>query len=92
MDGRRKNKGVKGNKGGRKSKAEELKVSAYATDAIVAEYGSIEDFWRFMAEQSRRSKDHLFKLLEYAYGKPAQQLDAKVTIEEILVDFDEETD
>lgn len=90
-DGRKNNKGVKG-RAGRKTKAEELKVSAYATDAIVAEYGSIEAFWQFMAQQSRVSKDHLKHLLEYAYGKPNQQLDAKVTIEEILVDFDEDAD
>ena len=86
------NKGVKGNNGGRKSKAEELKVSAYATDAIASEYGSIEAFWKFMAEQSRMSKDHLFKLLEYAYGKPHQQVDANVTLTEIIVDFDEDSD
>lgn len=75
-DGRR-NNGGHSTKGvaGRKSKAEELKVSAYATDAIKAEYGSIEAFWEFLAGQSRESKDHLKMLVEYAFGKAPDKVD-----------------
>lgn len=75
-DGRRHN-GGHSTKGvaGRKSKAEELKVSAYATDAIIAEYGSIEAFWEFLASQSRESKDHLKMIIEYAFGKPQDKVD-----------------
>jgi len=75
MDGRKNNKGVKGNNGGRKTKAEELKVSAYAMGAIKRKYGSIDLFWDHIAEQSIDSKDHLKHLLEYAYGKPSQHVD-----------------
>lgn len=73
-DGRSKNKGIKG-KAGRKPKAEELKVSVYALNAIRKQYGSIEEFWEQIAQESMKSKDHLKMLLEYAYGKPTQQLD-----------------
>jgi hypothetical protein len=74
-DGRRNNKGTKGNNGGRPSKAEELKASAYATDAITKEYGSVEAFWEFIASQSRDSKDHLKMILEYAFGKAPDKVD-----------------
>ena len=75
-DGRR-NNGGHSTKGvaGRKSKAEELKVSVYATNAIKEEYGSIEGFWEFLASQSRESKDHLKMLVEYAFGKAPDKVD-----------------
>ena len=73
-DGRKYNGGAR--KGaGRPSKAEELKVSAYATDAIEKEYGSIQEFWQFLASQSRESKDHLKMIVEYAFGKPQDKVD-----------------
>ena len=75
MDGRKNNKGKIGNNGGRKTKAEELKVSAYALSAIERKYGTIDQFWDHIAEQSFNSKEHLKHLLEYAYGRPAQQVD-----------------
>lgn len=73
-DGRKYN-GGKRKGAGRPSKAEELKVSAYATDAIKKEYGSIEGFWEFLAVESRGSKDHLKMLVEYAFGKAPDKVD-----------------
>lgn len=73
-DGRKHN-GGKRKGAGRPSKAEELKVSAYAMDAIKQEYGSIEAFWEFLASQSRESKDHLKMLVEYAFGKAPDKVD-----------------
>jgi len=57
------------------TKAEETKVSAFATDAIIAQYGSVEAFWEFIASQSRESKDHLKMLVEYAFGKAPDKVD-----------------
>lgn len=57
------------------TKAEETKVSAYATDAIIEEYGSVEAFWEFIAGESRASKDHLKMLIEYAFGKAPDKVD-----------------
>lgn len=73
----RKNNGGHSTKGyaGRKSKAEELKVSAYAINAIKEEYGSQDEFWGLIAEKARDSRDHLKHLLEYAYGKPPKSID-----------------
>ena len=73
-DGRKYN-GGKRKGAGRPPKAEELKVSAYATDAIKKEYGSIEGFWEFLAVESRGSKDHLKMLVEYAFGKAPDKVD-----------------
>lgn len=73
-DGRKNNGGARPG-AGRKSKAEELKVSVYAIDAIKEEYGSQEEFWGLIAKEARESKDHLKHLLEYAYGKPPKSMD-----------------
>lgn len=72
---KRNNHGGKRKGAGRPAKAEELKVSAYATDAIKEEYGSIEGFWEFLAGESRGSKDHLKMIIEYAFGKPQDKVD-----------------
>ncbi len=71
----RKNNGGKRPGAGRKSKAEELKVSAYAQDAIKEEYGSQQDFWGLIAQKARESNAHLRHLLQYAYGKPQDSID-----------------
>lgn len=73
-DGRKNNGGARSG-AGRKPKAEELKVSGYAIDAIKEEYGSQAEFWGLIASKARESKDHLKHLLEYAYGKPSKSVD-----------------
>lgn len=57
---------------GRKTKAKELQLFAYAKDAITAKYGSEQAFWEHIADQSMESLPHLKLLVEYAYGKPQQ--------------------
>jgi len=74
---------------GRPSKAQELKVSGFAIAAIVEEYGSVNKFWRHIAKESLESKDHLKMLLEYAYGKPTQQVTADISLKEVIVDFED---
>ena len=77
---KRKNNGAK--KGvyqgqGRKPKAEEISLIKLGTDAIVKEYGSVERYWQFIANQSKTSFPHMKMLQEYVYGKPKEH----VTIE-----------
>lgn len=62
---------------GRKTKAEELHLSAYAKDAIKVKFGSEQAFWEHIAGKSRDSIQHLKLLLEYAFGKPEQSPPSK---------------
>ena len=78
LDGRKNNKGHVG-KAGRKSKAEELKTKELGTNAIIKVYGSLEEYWEFIAEQSQDSLPHLKLLSEYVLGKPVE---TKVTRKE----------
>ncbi len=61
---------------GRKSKAEELKVRELGTNAIIKVYGSLQEYWEFIAEESKDSMPHLKLLSEYVLGKP---IETKVT-------------
>jgi len=72
MDGRKNNKGKTGNKGGRKSKAEELKAAELGTSAIIDAYGSLDKYWLHIAKESKDSMPHLKMLTEYIYGKPTE--------------------
>lgn len=71
---------------GRKTKAEELQLSAYAKDAIKAKFGSEQAFWEHIAGKSMESLQHLKLLVEYAYGKPEQPV---TTNNDVVVDFGE---
>lgn len=62
---------------GRKSKADELHLSAYAKDAIRAKFGSEQEFWEHIAGKSKESIQHLKLLVEYAFGKPEQSPPSK---------------
>lgn len=73
---------------GRKSKAEELHLSAYAKDAITAKFGSQQAFWEHIAGKSMESLQHLKLLVEYAYGKPEQPTSSKT---EFIVDFKDDS-
>ena len=69
------------------SRDEKLKVSGYAISAIEKEYGSIEQFWAFIAKESVKSKDHLKYLVEYAWGKAPQTVDhgGKVQVNNVIL-------
>lgn len=74
MDGRKNNKGTKGNKGGRKSKDDEQRirdlVSPYV-DGAIDKVVSIMNLAKKDADQLSAAR----LLLEYAFGKPKQQTD-----------------
>lgn len=82
-DGRANNGGAR--KGsGRKPKSEEQKVRKLGINAIEKVYGSIEEYYEWIAIQSRESFPHLKLLQEYVFGKP------KETIEQINHNIDRE--
>ena len=87
MDGRKNNKGTKGNKGGRPSKAEELKASALGSEAIAKVYGSLGQYWEHIAKESLESYPHLKLIHEYVYGKPTEKVDMSVDMPQITVNY-----
>ena len=74
-DGRKNNKGGARKGAGRKSKAEELKVNKYVTDAIIDVYGSIENYYKFLAKEAKVSFQHFKLLQEYGFGKPTDKIE-----------------
>ena len=77
MDGRRNNKGTKGNKGGRPSKAEEMK--------LIKRLSPHEDLaHRKLEEAIELGKDWAIRLFfEYMYGKPKQSVQANIVAEQM---------
>ena len=74
MEDRRKYNG--GHKtAGRKPKAEEQKVRKLGIDAIEKVYGSVEEYYVFIAKESRDSFPHLKLLQEYVFGKPKETIE-----------------
>ena len=75
MDKRKFNRGTIGNKGGRPSKAEELK--------LIEKLKPMEDLaHQKLTEALKNGKDWAIKLFfEYMYGKPKQPIDANVQSE-----------
>lgn len=71
MDKRKNNGGHKTN-GGRKPKAEELRLIELGIEAIEAVYGSQNAYWKHIATESKDSLPHLKLLTEYVYGKPIE--------------------
>ena len=79
MDGRKNNKGVKGNKGGRPPKAEEQKLIEHLSPFHDLAIEKLQD-------AVKDGKDWAIKLyLEYYYGKPKQVLDAQVDSEVTII-------
>lgn len=73
---------------GRKSKADEIKLQEIGIEAIESVYGSQQNYWLFIAEQSKESFAHLKLLTEYLYGKPKETKD--INIKEIpIIDMSE---
>lgn len=60
---------------GRKPKAEELKVQKLGIDAIIDVYGSVEDYYKHIAKESKESFPHLKLLQEYIFGKPKETIE-----------------
>lgn len=60
---------------GRKPKSEELKVQKLGINAIVDVYGSIEDYYKHIAKESKDSFPHLKLLQEYVFGKPKETIE-----------------
>lgn len=87
-DGRKNNKGKKGNKGGgRKPKADEDRIRGFSLAAIKKVYGSEEAGWVYIAEKSKESYPHLKLLWEYTYGKPKETIDLNAKVEQPLYDL-----
>ncbi len=81
MEDKRKDNGGARKGAGRKTKAEEEKVRKLCEDAIVEVYGSVSDYYKHMAKESKVSFPHLKLLMEYYVGKPKETKD--ITINEI---------
>jgi hypothetical protein len=81
MDGRKNNKGLKGNKGGRPSKADELK--------LVERLTPLADLAYLALERGLKEGNALFVKMwfEYMYGKPNQKVDVNAKVEEIKIRF-----
>lgn len=68
---------------GRKTKAEELKIFEAGKNAIEQAYGSLENYWNHIANESKNSFPHLKMLQEYMYGKPKESKDITTNGESI---------
>ena len=78
MDKRKFNKGTIGNKGGRPSKAEELKAMENGIEAIIEVYGSIKEYWKHIAILSKDSFQYTNLLQQYIYGKARETKDISI--------------
>ena len=79
MDARRNNRGTIGNAGGRKPKAEELKLLETIVKAGRQATGAddpLDELWLKIWNQANSgSTQHQKFILEYAYGKPKMTID-----------------
>lgn len=50
--------------------AKQNRNAVYATNGIKEVFGSEQDFWKHVAEESKGSFNHMKMLVEYAFGKP----------------------
>ena len=90
MDGRKNNGGhsTKG-KAGRKPKSEELELVKLGKDAIIGAYGSEEEYWLYLAKESKDCKYTRKMITEYVYGKPKETKDLNITNAVPVVDMSE---
>jgi hypothetical protein len=71
LDGRKFNKGTKGNKGGRKPKADEIKLIEQMDAIAVPELA-----WRALWNKCKEGDTQAIKTwLAYRYGQPKQSID-----------------
>lgn len=80
------NHGGKRKGAGRPSKAKEEQVRRLGLDAINSVFGSIEDYYKHIAEESKESFPHLKLLQEYVFGKPKETV--LIESEEVVEDYD----
>jgi len=77
LDRRKFNKGTKGNKGGRKPKADEIKMIE-RMDAVLAP----KDVWEKLADKVKEKDVQAIKTwLSYRFGMPKQTVDQNSTVE-----------
>lgn len=69
---------------GRKSKADEDRIRTLSINALASVYGSEVKAFTYIAKQSKESFPHLKLIMEYAYGKPKEQIDLTVDLEHNL--------
>lgn len=75
MDGRRNNRGTKGNKGGRKPKAVELKLAEKIRNVINDEE-LLSKIVQIAKDDKRKDQFKALELLAgYLYGKPTQRVE-----------------
>lgn len=81
MDRRKFNKGTPGNKGGRKSKADELKLIETMEAVMVS-----SEVWQAVAKRVREGDTQAMRLwLAYRFGQPRQELQVQDTSEQIQI-------
>lgn len=83
MDKRKYNKGSVGNKGGRKSKAEEQKVNNLFSTALQRMYNTDEPDEakiKFIQELAESQRGQIF-IAEHVFGKAPQTLDVNTSLE-----------
>lgn len=56
------------------NKAKKDRITAQANSGIREVYGSEQEFWKSVAEQSKDSFNHLKFIAEYAFGRPGESI------------------
>lgn len=74
MDGRSSNRGKIGNKGGRKTKAEELALPMLVEE-VIGDEGKKDLLKKIYAQAKKGSFSHQQLLMYYLFGKPSDKLD-----------------
>lgn len=59
-------------------KATNLTLVKLGMDAIEYAYGSQENYWKHIAEESKISMPHLKLLTEHVYGKPREMQEIQI--------------
>lgn len=78
------NNGGKRDGAGRKSKAKEEQVRRLGIAAIEKTYGSLEEYYEYIAKESKESFPHLKLLQEYVFGKPKEVVQIETEDEEVI--------
>lgn len=67
---------------GRPKKADEEKVRRLGINAIIETYGSVQEYYNYIAKQSKESFPHLKLLQEYVFGKPKETIEIEQNTED----------
>jgi hypothetical protein len=60
----------------RQNKAKKDRIASYATSAMKDVFGSEKEAFKHLASLAKNNFTHMKLLLEYAYGKPSDSIDA----------------